>query len=62
MAGEYVNEYMWLLEFDKAGMILESREFSDSVMEREFFPKLKEAMERRQAEKKMNGKGKTGTG
>lgn len=50
MAGEYVNEYMWLLDFDKTcTKITLSQEFSDTVMERDFFPKLKAAMEKQQA-------------
>lgn len=44
LAGEYVNEYVWLLDFDGEGKIVGSREFSDSVMERDFWPKLKAAM------------------
>ena len=45
MAGEYVNEYVWLLDFDETGKkIVRSKEYSDSVMARDFFPKLKEAM------------------
>ena len=51
VAGEYVNEYMWLMEFDEDGKIEGSKEFSDSVMEREFFPKLKEAMRMQQMQK-----------
>ncbi|KAL8692985.1 MAG: hypothetical protein Q9218_002102 [Villophora microphyllina] len=44
-AGEYVNEYVWLLDFDETGKkIVRSKEFSDSLMARDFFPKLKEAM------------------
>lgn len=32
MAGEYVNEYMWLLDFDESGTkIRRSKEFSDTV-------------------------------
>ena len=50
LAGEYVNEYMWLLHFDSSGKISSSKEFSDSVMEREFFPKLKAAMVKQQAQ------------
>ena len=48
VAGEYVNEYVWLLDFDEEGRILGSKEFSDSVMEREFYPKLREAMKKKQ--------------
>ncbi|KAI4101765.1 MAG: hypothetical protein L6R37_004793 [Teloschistes peruensis] len=44
-AGEYVNEYVWLLDFDEAGeKIVRTKEFSDALMARDFFPKLKEAM------------------
>lgn len=50
VVGKYVNEYMWLYDFDEHGKILVAREFSDSVMEREFFPKLRAAMDRHQAE------------
>ncbi|KAL6716460.1 Protein csh3 [Lecanora helva] len=50
MAGLYVNEYMWLLDFDSKGKISSSKEFSDSIMERDFFPKLKAAMVKQQAQ------------
>jgi hypothetical protein len=44
-AGEYVNEYMWMLEFDESGeKVVEAKEFVDSVMQREFWPKLQESM------------------
>ena len=33
MAGEYVNEYMWLLDFDESGTkIRRSKEYSDTVV------------------------------
>ena len=48
-AGKYVNEYMWLLDFDEAGRITTAQEFSDSVMERDFSPKLRAAMMKQQA-------------
>ncbi|KAL8700828.1 MAG: hypothetical protein Q9201_005237 [Fulgogasparrea decipioides] len=52
MVGEYVNEYVWLLDFDKSGKkIVRTKEFSDSVMARDFFPKLKEAMASQRAKK-----------
>ncbi|KAL9025576.1 MAG: hypothetical protein Q9196_005627 [Gyalolechia fulgens] len=58
-AGEYVNEYVWLLDFDESGRkILRTKEFSDSVMARDFFPKLKEAMEKQRASKASGEKGK----
>ena len=45
VAGEYVNEYMWLLDFDESGeKITRSKEYSDTAMARDFFPKLKAAM------------------
>ncbi|KAL8993661.1 MAG: hypothetical protein Q9169_006172 [Polycauliona sp. 2 TL-2023] len=51
-AGEYVNEYVWLLDFDGSGeRIVRTKEFSDNVMARDFFPKLKEAMGREKREK-----------
>ncbi|KAI4230636.1 MAG: hypothetical protein L6R40_007988 [Gallowayella cf. fulva] len=44
-AGEYVNEYVWLLDFDETGeKIVRTKEFSDNLMARDFFPKLKDAM------------------
>lgn len=57
VAGEYVNEYMWLLDFDSEGKILSSKEFSDSVMEREFFPKLKAAMMKQHVQEGTGGIG-----
>ncbi|KAL8940615.1 MAG: hypothetical protein Q9216_002728 [Gyalolechia sp. 2 TL-2023] len=51
-AGEYVNEYVWLLDFDESGeKILRTKEFSDSVMARDFFPKLKAAMDKQRTSK-----------
>lgn len=51
-AGEYVNEYVWLLDFDESGeRIVRTKEFSDNVMARDFFPKLKEAMGRERERK-----------
>lgn len=48
MAGEYVNEYMWLLDFDESGeKITCSKEYSDTILARDFFPKLKAAMDER---------------
>jgi hypothetical protein len=44
-AGEYVNEYMWVLEFDESGeKVVKVKEFVDTVMQREFWPKLQESM------------------
>ncbi|KAL8825127.1 MAG: hypothetical protein Q9170_007920 [Blastenia crenularia] len=51
-AGEYINEYVWLLDFDESGQkIIRTKEFSDSLMARDFFPKLKEAMSKQRAKK-----------
>ena len=48
MAGEYVNEYMWLLDFDESGeKITCSKEYSDTILARDFFPKLEAAMTKR---------------
>lgn len=45
VVGEYVNEYMWLLDFDENGeKITCSKEYSDTALARDFFPKLKAAM------------------
>ncbi|KAI5357575.1 Putative NTF2-like domain superfamily protein [Septoria linicola] len=45
LAGQYINEYMWTLDFDGAGeKITKWTEFVDSVVNRDFWPKLKEAM------------------
>ncbi|KAI4144715.1 MAG: hypothetical protein L6R39_004065 [Caloplaca ligustica] len=55
-AGEYVNEYVWLLDFDASGKkIVRTKEFSDSVMARDFFPQLKAAMEKQRMTKTPNG-------
>ena len=45
VTGEYVNEYMWTLEFDESGeQIVLQKEFVDSNMVRDFWPKLKESI------------------
>jgi ketosteroid isomerase-like protein len=45
LAGEYVNEYMWTLNFDDSETkITRVDEFVDTVMNRDFWPKLKAAM------------------
>lgn len=45
LVGEYVNDYMWLLDFDESGeKITCSKEYSDTAMARDFFPKLQAAM------------------
>ncbi|KAF2773602.1 hypothetical protein EJ03DRAFT_102049 [Teratosphaeria nubilosa] len=44
-AGEYVNEYMWTLDFDESGeKVVRSTEFVDAVVNVEFWPKLAAAM------------------
>lgn len=44
-AGEYVNEYMWTLDFDVEGRkIVNWMEFVDSSVNEHFWPKLREAM------------------
>lgn len=49
-AGEYVNEYVWLLDFDETGTkITTSKEYSDTLMSKEFFPKLEAAMKAQRA-------------
>lgn len=57
VVGEYVNEYMWLLDFDESGeKITCSKEYSDTALARDFFPKLKAAMtERREEVASQNG-------
>lgn len=55
VAGEYVNEYMWLYDFDDNGKIIGAKEFSDSVMECEFYPKLRDAMKQQQTEQANGG-------
>ena len=49
LAGEYINEYMWTLDFDETGTkITKVNEFVDTVMNRDFWPKLSAAMKERQ--------------
>ena len=44
-AGEYVNEYMWLMDFDESGeKITSMKEYVDAIMQRDFFPKLRESI------------------
>lgn len=50
VAVEYINEHVWLDDFDDEGKIVEAKEFSDSVMERDFYPKSQAAMMKQQAE------------
>ncbi|KAH9845793.1 Cytochrome-P450 [Teratosphaeria destructans] len=46
-AGEYVNEYMWTLDFDESGeRVVRSTEFVDAVVNVQFWPKLAAAMRR----------------
>ncbi|KAK3700322.1 hypothetical protein LTR37_016026 [Vermiconidia calcicola] len=45
MAGEYVNEYMWTLSFDETGTrIAQVNEFVDTIMNRDFWPRLSMAI------------------
>ncbi|MCJ1249656.1 hypothetical protein MMC30_006882 [Trapelia coarctata] len=44
-AGKYVNEYIWLMEFDESGeKITSMKEYVDTVMQRDFFPKLRDSI------------------
>ena len=50
-AGLYENDYVWLWSFDEEGTkIVRSKEYSDSVLNKEFWPKLQEAMQKRREE------------
>ena len=50
-AGLYLNDYVWLLNFDDTGTkITRSKEYSDSVQARDFYPKLQAAMKKHQEE------------
>ena len=65
VVGEYVNEYVWFLTFDEAGeKIVESKEFVDTIMNRDFFPKLAKAMREQQQQQQQtdgtNNKAKAG--
>ena len=48
LVGEYINEYMWSLDFDDTGKITRATEFVDTVMNRDFWPKLLSAMKEHQ--------------
>ena len=43
-AGEYLNEYMWILKFDDKDMIEDQKEYVDVGVNRDFFPKLQKAL------------------
>lgn len=43
-AGEYANEYMWVLKFDEQGRISDQKEYVDVGVNRDFFPKLQAAL------------------
>lgn len=46
-AGEYINEYMRTLDFDESGReVIQAREFVDTSVNKEFWPKLVAAMEK----------------
>ena len=52
LAGEYINEYMWTLDFDETGTkITKNKEFVDTVMNRDFWPKLSAAVKQYQVAK-----------
>lgn len=62
-AGEYLNEYMWILKFNDEGMIEDQKEYVDVGVNRDFFPKLQKALvglkERKdvvETEKQQNGR------
>ncbi|MCJ1384421.1 hypothetical protein MMC17_007537 [Xylographa soralifera] len=43
-AGEYLNEYVWILQFDESGkQIINQKEYVDTAMQKEFYPKLQAA-------------------
>ena len=45
LVGEYVNEYVWTLDFDETGeRIQRVHEFMDSAVQRDFWPKLESAL------------------
>ncbi|KAF2724724.1 hypothetical protein K431DRAFT_131598 [Polychaeton citri CBS 116435] len=45
LAGEYINEYMWTMEFDATGTrITKMLEFVDAGTYRDFWPKLQKAI------------------
>lgn len=43
-AGEYLNEYIWTLHFDKEGRIDDQKEYVDVGVNRDFYPKLQKAL------------------
>lgn len=43
-AGEYLNEYMWILKFNGEGKIEDQKEYVDVGVNRDFFPKLQKAL------------------
>lgn len=54
-AGEYLNEYMWILTFDGEGMIEDQKEYVDVGVNRDFFPKLQRALMGIKGGEKQNG-------
>lgn len=55
LAGEYINEYVWMMDFDDSGnRITRVKEFVDTVMKRDFFPRLAAAMKEHQAKSVVN--------
>ena len=44
-AGEYRNEYIWILTFDESGnKVVDSKEYVDAIVNKEFFPKLSQSV------------------
>ena len=43
-AGEYINEYMWILKFNEKGKICDQKEYVDVGVNRDFLPKLQAAL------------------
>ena len=55
-AGLYENDYVWLWEFDETGTkIVRSKEFSDSIQNKVFWPKLQAAMKQQQEQQGEQG-------
>ena len=44
-AGEYRNEYIWILKFDESGTkLVDIKEYVDAIVNKEFFPKLSQSV------------------
>lgn len=58
-AGPYESEYMWTIEFDESGeKIVAIREFVDAVVNKEFQPRFRKALEQAK-ERDENGAGRS---